>query len=73
MVFEAKWYNRKFTVNPSLNYDKLFLTASFFSILFQDAFIGFGGNVVREKVKQGAKWFVTDFQDLIQELEKQWP
>jgi phosphoserine phosphatase len=32
------------------------------------AFIGFGGNVVREKVKAGADWFVTDFNDLIQAL-----
>ena len=35
---------------------------------FQDAFIGYGGNVVRSKVKEEAKWFVTDFQDLIEEL-----
>lgn len=27
-----------------------------------DAFIGFGGVVVREKVRQGADWFVTDFR-----------
>ncbi|KAK7495488.1 hypothetical protein BaRGS_00013186 [Batillaria attramentaria] len=33
-----------------------------------DAFIGYGGNVVREKVKEGAKWFVTDFRQLIDEL-----
>jgi len=33
-----------------------------------DAFIGFGGNQVRERVKSGAKWFVTDFRDLINEL-----
>jgi len=33
-----------------------------------DAFIGFGGNVVREKVKNGAKWFVNSFDELIQEL-----
>ena len=35
-----------------------------------DAFIGFGGVVVREKVKQGADWFVTDMQELINELPK---
>ena len=35
----------------------------------QDLFIGFGGNVVREKVKEGAPWFVFTFQDLIAELE----
>ena len=37
-------------------------------LLFKDAFIGFGGNVVREKVKQNSGWFVYDFQDLINEL-----
>ncbi|XP_024875909.1 phosphoserine phosphatase [Temnothorax curvispinosus] len=30
-----------------------------------DAFIGFGGNVVRENVKSRAEWFVTNFDDLI--------
>jgi phosphoserine phosphatase len=34
-----------------------------------DAFIGFGGIAVREKVKAGADWFVTDFADLVAELE----
>ena len=34
-----------------------------------DAFIGFGGNQIREKVKKGAKWFVTSFYDLIEELK----
>ncbi|XP_076821957.1 phosphoserine phosphatase-like [Clavelina lepadiformis] len=33
-----------------------------------DAFIGFGGNVVRNPVKENAKWFVTSFQQLIDEL-----
>lgn len=38
--------------------------------LFQaDTFIGFGGNVVREKVKSQAPWFVTDFRELLQELQ----
>lgn len=27
-----------------------------------DAFVGFGGIVVREKVKAGADWFITDFK-----------
>lgn len=36
---------------------------------FQDTFIGFGGNVVREKVKLQAPWFVTDFRELLQELQ----
>lgn len=30
-----------------------------------DAFIGYGGNVVREKVRNTAAWFVTDFRQLI--------
>lgn len=36
----------------------------------QDAFIGFGGNVVREKVKEGAAWYIYTMQDLIDELEQ---
>ena len=39
------------------------------SCIFQDAFIGYGGNVVREKVKNKASWFVTDFQELISALQ----
>eukprot|EP01039_Chlorochromonas_danica_P010242 gene10242-11336_t len=35
-----------------------------------DAFIGFGGVVVREKVEKGADWFIRDFQDLIQLLKQ---
>ena len=34
-----------------------------------DAFIGFGGNVVREGVKARAKWYVTDFDVLRKDLE----
>lgn len=34
-----------------------------------DAFIGFGGNQIRTKVQEGAQWFVTDFQELINILE----
>lgn len=30
-----------------------------------DAFIGFGGNVVRDKVKKGCDWFVYCFKELI--------
>jgi len=33
-----------------------------------NAFIGFGGNVVREEVRSKSKWFVTHFQDLLEEL-----
>ena len=33
-----------------------------------DGFIGFGGNVIREKVKLNSPWFVHDFQELIDEL-----
>lgn len=29
-----------------------------------DAFIGFGGNVIRENVRSRAQWFVTNFDDL---------
>lgn len=35
-----------------------------------DAFIGFGGIASREKVKAGADWFVTEFQDVIDVLNK---
>ena len=34
------------------------------------AFIGFGGVEVREKVRDGADWFVTDFADLIYILDE---
>lgn len=34
-----------------------------------DAFIGYGGNVIRESVKEKAAWFVTDFKELIQALD----
>ncbi|UXI14682.1 hypothetical protein NH340_JMT00625 [Sarcoptes scabiei] len=34
-----------------------------------DAFIGFGANQIREKVKKEAKWFATSFYDLIEELK----
>ena len=33
-----------------------------------DAFIGFGGVVVREKVRDGADWFVTDLSELLDVL-----
>lgn len=33
-----------------------------------DAFIGFGGNQVREKVRAMSDWFVSDFKELIAEL-----
>ncbi|XP_023948911.1 phosphoserine phosphatase isoform X2 [Bicyclus anynana] len=36
-----------------------------------DAFIGFGGNVVREEVKKKSAWYVTDFQELISHLSVQ--
>jgi len=35
-----------------------------------DAFIGFGGVIVREAVKEKACWYVTDFQDMIEVIEK---
>lgn len=36
---------------------------------FQDAFIGFGGNQIRDEVKKNAKWFVTKFSELSDELQ----
>ncbi|XP_071532002.1 phosphoserine phosphatase [Panulirus ornatus] len=36
-----------------------------------DAFIGFGGNIVREAVHSTATWFVYDFATLIEELERE--
>lgn len=33
-----------------------------------DAFIGFGGNVVREEVKSKSKWYIESFQELIDTL-----
>ncbi|KMQ89868.1 phosphoserine phosphatase [Lasius niger] len=33
-----------------------------------DAFIGFGGNVIRESVKARAQWFVMNFDDLRRSL-----
>ncbi|XP_078535516.1 phosphoserine phosphatase isoform X1 [Lissotriton helveticus] len=34
-----------------------------------DGFIGFGGNVIRHQVKENAKWYITDFEELLRELE----
>ena len=34
-----------------------------------DAFIGFGGVVERQAVKEQADWFVTDFQDMVRVVE----
>ena len=48
-----------------------FLTPSsfLFVCLLKDGFIGFGGNVIREKVKENSPWFVTSFQELLDELK----
>ncbi|XP_078082077.1 phosphoserine phosphatase isoform X2 [Mustelus asterias] len=35
-----------------------------------DAFIGFGGNIVRQQVKERAQWFVMSFKEIIEELKK---
>jgi phosphoserine phosphatase len=35
-----------------------------------DAFIGFGGNVVREEMKKSAKWYVMSFKELSEEFTK---
>lgn len=37
-------------------------------MLIQDAFIGFGGNQIRDRVKRESKWFVMSFKELIDEL-----
>ncbi|XP_046840908.1 phosphoserine phosphatase-like [Xenia sp. Carnegie-2017] len=34
-----------------------------------DGFIGFGGNVVREKVRDHSPWFVNSFHELLNELK----
>lgn len=34
-----------------------------------DAFIGFGGNIIRDFVQSRALWFVTDFSELIKALD----
>ncbi|XP_034025224.1 phosphoserine phosphatase [Thalassophryne amazonica] len=34
------------------------------------AFIGFGGNVIRQQVKERCTWYITSFGELIKELEK---
>ncbi|KAK2153493.1 hypothetical protein LSH36_295g03061 [Paralvinella palmiformis] len=36
-----------------------------------DAFIGFGGNQIREKVKNGSRWFVKDMTELINVLQQE--
>jgi phosphoserine phosphatase len=38
-----------------------------------DGFIGFGGNIIREKVRDGAPWFVNSFYTLIDELRNHTP
>ncbi|KAL8603481.1 hypothetical protein ACOMHN_038622 [Nucella lapillus] len=38
-----------------------------------DAFIGYGGNVVRASVQQNAAWFVRDFNDLMAPLQTPTP
>ncbi|KAL4647613.1 phosphoserine phosphatase [Arapaima gigas] len=35
-----------------------------------NAFIGFGGNVIRPQVKEKSLWYVTNFGELLKELEK---
>ncbi|KAI3415435.1 hypothetical protein GPALN_005043 [Globodera pallida] len=37
-----------------------------------DLFIGFAGNQVREKVRQGSDWFVREFQTLTNVLEEEY-
>nr|XP_027804357.1 phosphoserine phosphatase isoform X3 [Marmota flaviventris] len=35
-----------------------------------DVFIGFGGNVIRQQVKDNARWYITDFVELLGDLEE---
>ncbi|XP_072383457.1 phosphoserine phosphatase [Diabrotica undecimpunctata] len=35
-----------------------------------EAFIGYGGNVIRQAVKSKAKWFITDFNEIIDVLNQ---
>ncbi|XP_032462616.1 phosphoserine phosphatase isoform X1 [Phocoena sinus] len=35
-----------------------------------DVFIGFGGNVIRQQVKDNSEWYITDFVELLGELEE---
>ncbi|XP_030747197.1 phosphoserine phosphatase [Sitophilus oryzae] len=35
-----------------------------------DAFIGYGGNIIRPSVKAKAKWFVTDFNEIINAISE---
>ncbi|XP_007530110.2 phosphoserine phosphatase [Erinaceus europaeus] len=35
-----------------------------------DVFIGFGGNVIRQQVKDNAEWYITDFVELLGALEE---
>ncbi|CAG9832283.1 unnamed protein product [Diabrotica balteata] len=35
-----------------------------------EAFIGYGGNVIRQAVKSKAKWFITDFNEIIDVLDQ---
>lgn len=38
-------------------------------IPIQSAFIGFGGNVVRQQVKEKSAWYVMSFEELLKELK----
>jgi len=42
-------------------YSQTMLNYNYYRSIF---LIGFGGNVIRENVKQRAQWFVTNFDDL---------
>ena len=37
-----------------------------------DAFIGYGGVVIRDVVKNGADLFITDMQEIIEPLKQEW-
>ena len=46
-----------------------FFTIKGHVLVFQDGFIGFGANQIREAVKRKSKWFAMSFHELISELE----
>uniref|UniRef100_A0A8C6WL63 Phosphoserine phosphatase n=1 Tax=Neogobius melanostomus TaxID=47308 RepID=A0A8C6WL63_9GOBI len=35
-----------------------------------NAFVGFGGNVVRQEVKERSSWYITSFEELLEEMDK---
>lgn len=59
-------------INNAENLPSLGAMVWWWTCLFhpQSAFIGFGGNVTRQQVKEKSSWYVTSFGELLKELEK---